>query len=156
MNFNYADMSVGQRAFVACCHFVCDEIIKVKYQWFILEAATMNSKNKAAEETRARAAFITSQNLDYCRLQFQKAVHESLSDLLDPIRIYGTNLVRKEIVENMLPSGMSTKIRGQYHMTSAAVQALMGSARSPEARRFLSRCETSSYSKFGEYHHHLV
>lgn len=145
MNFNYADMSIGQRAFVACCHFVCDEILKVKYNWFILEAMTASAKNKEVVDTKGRAEFITSQNLDYCRLHLQRAVHEALSDVLDPIRIYGTNLVRKEIVENMMPSGMTTKVRGQYHTTSATVRALMGSADSPEARRFMSRAEATSY-----------
>lgn len=144
MNFNCADLSIGQRAFVSCCHFVCDEILKLKYKWFSLEATLSHSKSKK-ETPEARAAYITSQNLDYCRLQFQRAIHESLSDLLDPSRIYGTNLVRKEIVENMLPKGMSTKIRGQYNMTSASVRALMGAANSPEARRFISRCEVPSY-----------
>jgi hypothetical protein len=93
MNFNYADTSIGQRAFVACCHFVCDEILKVKYKWFVLEAAVSNLKNKnEAEATKARAAYITSQNLDYCRMQLQRAVHECLSDVLDPTRIYGLYL----------------------------------------------------------------
>ena len=32
MNFNYMDMSIAQRAFVSCCHFVCDEILKQKYR----------------------------------------------------------------------------------------------------------------------------
>lgn len=144
MDFNYADMSIGQRAFVACCHFVCDEILKHKYKWFVMESAN-HKGNKKQEVSAQRTEFITRQNLDYCRLQLQRAVHECLSDILDPIRIYGTNLVRKEIVENMLPSGMTTKIRGQYHMTSAPVRALMGTAGSAEARRFLSRCTSSSY-----------
>lgn len=151
MNFSYSDMSVGQRAFIACCHFVCDEITKHKYKWFVLEAAiaaaSAKRSHRSREERRHRAAYITSKNLDYCRLQFQRAVHECISDILDPMRLYGTNLVRKEAVENMLPSGTTTKVRGQYNMTSASVRAIMGSAASPEARRFLSRTSVESYGE---------
>ena len=45
----------------------------------------------------------------------------------------------------MLPCGTATKVRGQYNMTSASVRALMGNAESPDTRRFLSRCDNTTY-----------
>ena len=148
MNFSYRDMSIGLRAFVACCHFVVDEVMKLKYNWFILEPPAKKTKWKEGDNAEKRKKYVTAKNLDYCRLQFQRAVHECISDLLDPTRLYGTNLVRKESVENMLPSGITTKVRGQYHRTSASISALMGGAKSADTRRFLSRCNTASYGMF--------
>jgi hypothetical protein len=154
MNFNYDDMSIGQRAFVSCCHFVCDEILKQKYKWFVHEATMANAKANSygrttdgGDKDAQRRAYITSQNLDYCRLHLQRSVHESLSDIVDPSRLYGTDVLRREGVEGLLPAGTSTRVRGRYNTTSAAVSALLGEVQSSEARTFLNRCEPTSYGE---------
>ena len=52
-------------------------------------------------------------------------------------RLFGTQLVRKEIVEQMLPAGAVHGVKGRFNATSAGVRALLGHPTSHEARKFM-------------------
>jgi hypothetical protein len=54
-------------------------------------------------------------------------------------RLYGTHLIRKDIVEEMLPNGSFQDIKGKYFTTSSGMRALLGHPVSPEARRFMGK-----------------
>lgn len=126
MNFDSHDISIGQSAFVASCHFVVDELIKHKYKWFTVDLKKAHMQGNDA-----------ARDADFCRMQFQRAIHETISDILDPMRLFGTQLVRKEIVEQMLPTGAIHGVKGRFNATSAGVRALLGHPTSHEARKFM-------------------
>ncbi len=52
-------------------------------------------------------------------------------------RLFGTQLVRKDIVEQLLPTGAIHGVKGRFNATSAGVRALLGHPTSHEARKFM-------------------
>lgn len=53
-------------------------------------------------------------------------------------RLYGTTLIRNDLVDQIFPFGGCSGTKGRFYMTSAPLRAVFNNNASPETRKFLA------------------
>lgn len=140
---------VGRQALVSCCHFVADEILTMIYAWFA--AIPPNPPENGEKESN------TERNLRILNHRLRRILHQSISDLIDPSRVYTSTMLLRMVlgygsdksistvsrkVDGLFSTTMGNAGKGKYYRTSAAVMAVFGDSHSYQTRKFLQRGAT--------------
>jgi hypothetical protein len=83
-------------------------------------------------------------------LKLRRLVHQSISDLIDPSRVYTSTMLLSALLGSDSAPGLqkaakkskgvlANEGRGKFYRTSAAIMALLGDSNSYQARKFLHR-----------------
>ncbi|KAJ1434662.1 hypothetical protein B484DRAFT_284364, partial [Ochromonadaceae sp. CCMP2298] len=161
-----ADLVTGRQALVTCCHFVIDDCLTSLYPWFsglpdkdALErkralakaAARMGGMGTQGKDdsrpgtadtnvTNESAPFLvdhTEESARLLNLRLRRLVHQGLSDIVDPARLYTSAMLMTNLTGKVETKNINSKGKCRFFTTSVATKALLGDTTSEKARRFL-------------------
>lgn len=129
----------GRQALISCCHFVVDEMLSMLYPWFAAVHLASSSHLTKLEK-----------NVEDVDLKLRRLVHQSLSDVIDPSRVYTSTMLLNALLGYDSSAGIkavskkanaviANEGKGKFYRTSAAIAAIMSNSNSFQTRKFLQR-----------------
>jgi hypothetical protein len=123
------------QALVNCCHFVVDELLSAVYPWMSnINAFRSNNPNKD---------FASEEILKNVKLQLRRFIHQCISDIIDPSRIYTSAFITTSKIPGAKPPKTS---KGGFYCTSAATKAIFGDSKNSDTRRMLNSYTSRPYT----------
>ncbi len=174
LGYNYFALTSGYQALIACCHYVVDEILTIVYPWLLSKYDNKKKRSKVnvdginsmIDSTNQEIANNTlktqtvslddhinnlsddqknNNNLSYLRLQIRRLLHQAMSDVIDPSRIYTSTMIASSKVDSHKEIRRNKCDLSQYYCTSASTRAIFSDSNDPNLRRFLSSGASDVY-----------
>lgn len=84
-------------------------------------------------------------SLSYLRLQIRRLLHQAISDVIDPSRIYTSTMISASKVDSHKEIRRNKCDLSQYYCTSVSTRAIFSDSNDPNLRRFLSSGASDVY-----------
>eukprot|EP01034_Spumella_vulgaris_P026246 gene26246-32791_t len=150
----------SRQALISCAHFVVDDIFTTEYPWFSSLSdkskedeeeeeptddktkGAMRKMNKPPANTKPIQDPALTTSIRELNLRLRRLAHRSLSDIIDPSRLYTSSMLLTALVGNEAKF-LTTNLMGRakYYGTSVAIKAVLGDTTSYKARKFFQRAD---------------
>lgn len=172
LGYNYFALTSGYQALIACCHYVVDEILTIVYPWLLSKYDNpKKSRSKInvndTDSTNQEISHVNNmtenilfndkinnssdnrnnddKNLLNLRLQIRRLLHQAISDVIDPSRIYTSTMIAASKVDTHKEIRRNKCDLSQYYCTSVSTRAVFSDSTDPNLRKFLSSGASNVY-----------
>ena len=131
---------IGRQSLISCCHFAVDDVFTTLYPWF-----SSILTDKSSEETMRLEQSYNSGNqnviigMKELNLKLRRLLHQGLSELIDPTRLYTSPSMLNSLVGSTRGFGYKSDRKNKHYNTSTAIKAVFGDTKSDQTKRFFQQ-----------------
>ena len=146
MGYTKEAIATMHQSLICCCHFVIDDLLPMVYPWFNY----YHLQSKKMKKKLRKKKIVTDEQIEEMEewnkkhrvcLKVRRLIHQSMSDLLDPSRIYSNHMLISSYVTADHKAITKASNKAKYYTTSIALRSVFGDAGDDRTRRFMKHAE---------------